>query len=827
MTTQQSTFHIRAFISYSHEDAGYKQRMETALAPLRESGGVQNWSDQRILAGQNLSSEIQEHMDNAHVFFFLLSPNFIASSYCMMEWNYAAKLAADGKAIFRIPIILRSCAWQDMMGDDAIKALPNDGKPISTFDDEDIGWTQVYEGIKAVIEHIRQTFTPKKDFLKEVNRSYFLFQSHLKLNDTFEFPYLTDQTAYVEERPNRNGTIRSLEELLATTHALIHGTQHSGKTTLLRHVFLSLVECNEPVILVDCEAIPDRSFDTVIKEEYSRQFSGDYELWRQQHGKTILIDNMVNVPRKLKFIADALDVFDRVYIGVSTDAYLAFFYDDARLARCTPLMIEPLTPNQQERLIRKHLELSDSHDDVTDGYVDLIETEVNAIIVSDRIFPRYPFYVLSIMQSHEAYMPSNFYITSYSYCYYGLILASLHHSGVPGTDDMIGSAFNFAEHLAYDIYQHTEYGDICDFDFEVFVTNYKDKYHIADTTINRLQDLSYGLINKQGCFRSRYVYYYFLAKYLARGTPETRKVLEQMCEYSHQEINHLTLLFTIHHTDDDSIINDILVRTMCSLDHISPATLSINETRRFASIIAAIPSNIINVGDVAQSREQERLFREEVAEMSDGLSNINVKNLEEPGNSIYQILKNNKIISQVLRNKHGRLEKSKIEEVVAIVIDSNLRLINIILDDEERVNRFAEFIHEKHAEWSVAQIKTTLEYALFIWTISIIEDAVNAINIRAIKSSVDSVVINGNTPAHDLVGYFNQLSIATELTTTEQSRLRELLKTHDDMFIHWILAMRTKYYMNTRRSPAPIEQSMYSILGIKHKDWHHPPGTNR
>ena len=69
--------------------------------------GFRNGSDQHILAGQSLSSEIQEHMDDSNVFVFLLSPDFIASPYCRQEWEYAAKLAADGKKISRVPIILR------------------------------------------------------------------------------------------------------------------------------------------------------------------------------------------------------------------------------------------------------------------------------------------------------------------------------------------------------------------------------------------------------------------------------------------------------------------------------------------------------------------------------------------------------------------------------------------------------------------------------------------------------------------------------------------------------------------------------------------------
>jgi hypothetical protein len=710
MTNQQSAFQVCMFISYCHEDTGYRETMENALALLLQDSVVQKWSDQHILAGQSLSSEIHERMDDSNVFVFLLSPDFIASQYCRQEWEYAAKLAANGKRIFRVPIIVRPCTWEDMMVNDDLKALPHDGKPISTFPSEDVGWKQVYEGIKAVVEHMRLTFEPKQDFINEINKTDFLSQSHLKLQDLFMFLRLTCQDAQSGEQLNRDNVIHTRERLLTNEHALIHGPQNSGKTALIRHLFLSLVEQSEPVIFIDCDNLPNRPFDAIIKEAYSEQFHGDYEIWQQQERQTLVIDNLTADPRRLDFVANAQDAFHRVYVAVPTEIYVAFFRDEARLANFRPMRIEPLTHGQQEQLIKKRLELSDRQITVTDGYVDQIEDEVNSIIISDRVFPRYPFYVLSILQSHEAYMPNNMSVTSYGYCYYVLIVANLVRSGISETDDDVGAAFNFAEQLAFETYRHEEQELEEELNFEAFANSYRDKFYIATSIINRIKEPSYGLINDRGSFRTDYMYYYFLGKYLARDTPATRRIIEDMCEHSHRESYYLTLLFTIHHTSDDSIIDDILVRTMCSLDHLKPASLNTDETKRFASIVAALPNNILTGEGVDQARARERDAQGELGVEEESVANTRTGQDEDgPVNGIYRILKNNKIMSQVLRNKHGRLEKSKIEEVVAIIADSALRLINLILEDEEKIAKLAVFLHERNEDWSLDQIKHALE----------------------------------------------------------------------------------------------------------------------
>ena len=165
--------------------------MEKSLALLKKNKLLQDWSDQQILPGKNISPEVRQRMKQANIIVFLFSPDFIASDECRYEWEYAKGLASDSKILCRILIILRDCPWKDFLGGDDLKALPTDGVPVAQFDDHDKAWLQVYEGIKAVVNELRLTFTPKKDFLKEIDKSDFLSENHLNLKDVFVFLRLT------------------------------------------------------------------------------------------------------------------------------------------------------------------------------------------------------------------------------------------------------------------------------------------------------------------------------------------------------------------------------------------------------------------------------------------------------------------------------------------------------------------------------------------------------------------------------------------------------------------------------------------------------------
>ena len=115
------------------------------MAVLRQDGLIDDWHDRKIGAGDNLG-EIDKHLESARVILLLFSPDFIASEECLRELAKAMRLK-DEKQIDVIPVILRNCAWRDTDIRDLL-AIPEDGKPITEWDNRDEAWHDVYEKIK-------------------------------------------------------------------------------------------------------------------------------------------------------------------------------------------------------------------------------------------------------------------------------------------------------------------------------------------------------------------------------------------------------------------------------------------------------------------------------------------------------------------------------------------------------------------------------------------------------------------------------------------------------------------------------------------------------
>ncbi|MCP5476549.1 MAG: toll/interleukin-1 receptor domain-containing protein [Rhodanobacteraceae bacterium] len=138
---------LKVFVSYSHIDKDLKDRLVKHLRPLENENLVEVWVDHQILAGDDWDKEIAKKLVEADIVLTLVSIDFINSKYCYdieLERALERESSGDSKVI---PVILRSCLWsKSPLG--RLKALPTDGKAVTTWPDTDLALTLVAEGVR-------------------------------------------------------------------------------------------------------------------------------------------------------------------------------------------------------------------------------------------------------------------------------------------------------------------------------------------------------------------------------------------------------------------------------------------------------------------------------------------------------------------------------------------------------------------------------------------------------------------------------------------------------------------------------------------------------
>jgi internalin A len=145
---------ITLFISYSHKDDGLRSELDSHLKIMQAGGWIDVWHDRRIAAGDEWKKKIDDNLEHADIILLLLSPDFIASDYCLkIEAKKALERHAKGEAVV-IPVILRPCKWQGAEFA-SLQALPKDGLPVTNWTNKDSAWLDVEEGIERVVEQMR------------------------------------------------------------------------------------------------------------------------------------------------------------------------------------------------------------------------------------------------------------------------------------------------------------------------------------------------------------------------------------------------------------------------------------------------------------------------------------------------------------------------------------------------------------------------------------------------------------------------------------------------------------------------------------------------
>jgi len=71
----------KIFISYSHKDSKWLERLNIHLKPLLRNGNIESWDDTKIVPGDKWESEIFNHLSTSNVAILLVSADFMASDF--------------------------------------------------------------------------------------------------------------------------------------------------------------------------------------------------------------------------------------------------------------------------------------------------------------------------------------------------------------------------------------------------------------------------------------------------------------------------------------------------------------------------------------------------------------------------------------------------------------------------------------------------------------------------------------------------------------------------------------------------------------------------
>src|SRR2546423_489183 len=143
----------KVFISYSHADRRFLDRLRVFLKPLERDGRVEWWDDTRLKAGSKWREEIKTAVDNARVAVLLISADFFASDFIHKnELPPLLEAAARDEAVL-LSVVLQPVDFSKTKLSE-IQAVNDPSRPLGKLRsraERDEVWVQVTRAIEVAL----------------------------------------------------------------------------------------------------------------------------------------------------------------------------------------------------------------------------------------------------------------------------------------------------------------------------------------------------------------------------------------------------------------------------------------------------------------------------------------------------------------------------------------------------------------------------------------------------------------------------------------------------------------------------------------------------
>ena len=403
----------------------------------------------------------------------------------------------------------------------------------------------------------------------------------IRLEDIFVFPDLFSDTqkfinsqALLNISPSKN-------------RILIAGPEDSGKTTLMKVLFNHYLNNGLYPVYIDIYDARTTNFEDMnekINHKYEDQYSKesiDVINSDDNRKKVILIDNFHKINDDVYVQSTILlGLFNNFHNVVLTEEVPFNVIDKVRLSVFSAELTKELSCYEimefsnelRMRLIEKWNSIGNSLDTNEDLTKSKQTKNFFDFIIGHDLAPSYPIFLLTILQivhENEKFTVSE---SSYAQYYEFIILKSLSKSvGKEKTNNYM----QYLSELSYLMFSKRNLA-ISHQDFSSFheeqkraISELPDEKNTIDILI-KTETLS---IDDSYCrFKYKYIYYYFIAKYLSQNIDleSVKEIIKELCSELSDDENANIVLFLTYLSKEAEVIDQILDSTKSIFSNIEP-----------------------------------------------------------------------------------------------------------------------------------------------------------------------------------------------------------------------------------------------------------------
>lgn len=121
------------FISYSHADEYWLERLKIHLRPLERDAEMEYWDDTKLRPGALWREEIQTALARARVAVLLVSADFLASDFIAYDELPPLLAAASTEGLVILPVVVSACRFTRTPTLSRFQSVNNPEQPLNSF----------------------------------------------------------------------------------------------------------------------------------------------------------------------------------------------------------------------------------------------------------------------------------------------------------------------------------------------------------------------------------------------------------------------------------------------------------------------------------------------------------------------------------------------------------------------------------------------------------------------------------------------------------------------------------------------------------------------
>ena len=656
------------------------------------------------------------------------------------------------------------------------------------------------------------------------------FADNIRLADIFVYPDIVslklNKFNYKSEKIISSEKLLGIDETPCKT--LLQGGEKYGKTTFCKIAFTFFLKNKKIPIYVNGSTITTSSEDEFVKiilKHYLQQYRDKKEDdFNQLDRKNIylIIDDFDRCRLNTKYKGKLLSIITSIFINVIITVGDLFkieeiIYDENKkliaLDQYKQYKMLSFGNVLRAELINKWNVLGREAELEEEELVKANDVAIRLInsVIGKNLVPSYPIFIITLLQSIEAGTPHDLKTSSQGHYYNFLITLALGQLKLKA--EQVNFYYNFLTVLSYEMFDNN-IKQLSDFEFKEFYEKLKHLYIVTEeysTVVTNL--IKIRLLDIRGgnyCFRYKYVYYYFTAKYLSDHINETKikTCIGKMTQRAYNEEFANILMYLTHHSKDPFVLENILASARHIFENFEPIKLE-SDVNILNKLVDYIPKLVLSDTPVNEARRKKLKQNDEIDNIPEidekqfvfGPSDLDedVENLDLL-KTLNLAFKTIEILGQLVKNYHGAVLKDSTIDLATETYLISLRALKsffVFIENhlDAIVNEIKTEIVSKHLTEKDEKEKFSREMLFFICTLvsfGFIKKVSNSIGAENLGEVYQKVYERYSINSVNLINASITMDFSFSFPFAQISKIKNIFG-HHHLVLNLLRQMATEY----------------------------------